>query len=224
MMKAGKNPEPRKKLLKISDFNYQVGNSISLPAVDEKHSSKFFEILKNRKSERQFRKLRITQLAKVLWFCAKARGISIADNDQILFHTNVPSAGSIHPIDILISLPGPITKRKLHYYDPFTHKLWELTLDKRKLFSFIRIIDQNIKTSNSTIFWFAGDILRTNEKYKNPESLVWRDAGALIMTVQLVATAFNIRSCAVGTLAEPFFAKLFNNSKSYISAGGVLLG
>ena len=73
------------------------------------------------------------------------------------------------------------------------------------------------------LVWFVAHVKRTQAAYINPESLVWKDAGALIMMFQLVATAFDIKSCPVGTLGEPIPSEMFGGAK-IISAGECLSG
>jgi hypothetical protein len=89
--------------------------------------------------------------------------------------------------------------------------------------AFFNNVNECLNIVNATVVWFVAHLQRTEAKYKNPESLIWRDAGALITTIQLVATAIKIRSCPIGTLGEPFFSKLFTKG-NVISAGGILVG
>ncbi len=221
-MLAGKNPEPRRKHKNMEGFNYQVQEYISLPKVQNITGPLFFEVLINRKSERAFKRLTLEQLSNILWHSAKTKKIIASELGTVLSHRTSPSAGAIHPIDIFISLPVPIELRILYYYDPFAHRLATLKLSSTELKLFFENINSCLSIENATLIWFVAHPDRTAVKYENSESLVWRDAGALTMTVQLVATAFNIKSCTIGTLGEPFLSQSFENK--LFSAGGLLLG
>lgn len=224
MMPAGKNPEPRKRLKKIVAFTYPVEEYIPLPKIRYSLKPTFLQIINNRKSERKFAKLTLKQISNLLWHSSKVKTVSVTNENQILTHRNVPSAGAIHPIDIFISLPEEFEKRILYYYDPFTHKLAKVKLSKAALLLFFQNVNNNLDIKDATLIWFAANINRTESKYKNPESLIWRDAGALVMLFQLVATALKIKSCPIGTLANPFFSDLFPKNNNIISAGGLLFG
>lgn len=221
-MKAGKNPEPRKLLKNFKLFNYSIERVTDLPKPIKKESPLFFEVIAKRKSKKGFKKLSLHQISSLLWHSAKAKQVSVSDSGQILYRSNAASAGAIHPIDILVSLPASLSKRSLFYYDPFSHQLASLVVKKNHWSSFTSNVNTCINLTNATLFWFAAHPVRTEAKYKNPQSLIWRDAGALITLVQLVATGFNISSCPVGTLGEPYFSAMF--CKNLISAGGIAIG
>ena len=222
-MQAGKNPEPLKKLKKESkNFSYQVEEYIRLPKPEINLDSLFIDVLNSRRSQRVFKKLTLKKISTLLFHSAKAKEVFISPTGSVLSHRASPSAGAIHPIDILISLPANLDRRMLLYYNPFTHRLGRLKITKPDLTLFLENINKCLALGNATLIWFAVHPDRTTNKYKNSESLIWRDAGALTMSVQLVASALKINSCPIGTLGESFFCKDFANK--LVSGGGLLLG
>ena len=46
----------------------------------------------------------------------------------------------------------------------------------------------------------VGDMNRVAALYERPESLLWRDAGVLLQTLALVATAYRLALCPLGIL------------------------
>jgi SagB-type dehydrogenase family enzyme len=224
MMQIGKNPEPRKKLKKNNNIPYQVEEYISLPKANEVPDVSFFDVLKNRKSERSFSPLTIQQISDLLWNAAKVKSVFVSNEGQILSHRTSISAGAIHPIDIFLSPAKSLVERELFYYDPFGHKLGRMMLNKQILFDFFKASHLCLDCTNATIVWFGGSIERTWAKYINPESLVWRDAGALLMTIHLASCALNLKSSAIGTLAEPNFTALLGEQYHLKSVGGILVG
>ncbi|WEK34733.1 MAG: nitroreductase family protein [Candidatus Pseudobacter hemicellulosilyticus] len=221
-MPAGKNPNPRKKIQNTPTFHYKIGEYILLPEILDTNQILFFTVLKRRRSTRSFGKLSLNELSTLLWHSAKVQKLFVSENGAILSHRPAPSAGGIHPIDVFVSLPTLINERKLLLYDPIGHRLGRLIINPVDESSFFEEVNNCLQMDNGTLIWFGAYMASTALKYHNPESLVWRDAGALLMTFQLVATALGIASCPVGTLGEPFF---FNSlDKMVLSSGGVLVG
>lgn len=221
-MPAGKNPELRKNIKKYSPLNYKIDEYILLPGILDRVNSSFFDVLNNRKSTRSFGQLGLDQLSTLLWYSVKAKKLSVSESGMILSHRAAPSAGGIHPIDVFVSLPISLSKRQLLLYDPIGHRLARIKINCADGSGFFKEIDSCLPLTEGTLIWFGASLSDTGMKYVNYESLVWRDAGALLMTFQLVATALKINSCPVGTLGEPFLSKTLE--KKVISAGGLLVG
>ncbi|HWX23327.1 MAG TPA: hypothetical protein VN578_25775 [Candidatus Binatia bacterium] len=59
-------------------------------------------------------------------------------------------------------------------------------------------VDLCLKVQKGTVFWFVADFARSGAKYQNPESLVWRDSGALLATINLVAEGLGLNCCGLG--------------------------
>jgi len=215
-----KNPRPKRTESSVEGFDYQVCNTISLNRPKQDYRSNFFDLPFLRRSIASLSGLTDQELADLLWFTTKVIRTKYHSNDYILTHRPTPSAGAIHPIDLLIV---PNTRSIVYYYNPFSHSLNQLKVDEGLMQSFIGHINKNLILSDATLIWFVAHVNRTASKYDHPESLVWRDAGALIQTIQLTCTAMNLGSCPIGTLAEPFLSQLLNDG-SVVSAGGIIVG
>ena len=215
-----KNPRPKKKEEVVSPFYYLGHEKVLLTKPSGVNSRDFFEVATERTSQRKFAALTGSRLAELLWYSAKVISTHSQANGYILSHRPSPSAGARHPIDIIVSMPAK--KRKLEYYNPFDHSLNVITADQILTDRFVGHINECLEIQEGTIIWFLAHQIRTGAKYDNPESLVWRDAGALIYCMQVVCTALNLSSCAVGTLADPFLNKLFGEEVT--SAGGIIIG
>lgn len=223
-MKNGINPEPLKEFKKIPSYVYPLGDILTLPQATSELNTSFAEVIGGRQSTRIFEKIDLQQISNILWYSAKVRNVFISDEGNFITHRPSPSAGGIHPIDIFISSPNFISKRSLQFYNPFTHCLYKLNVDNKKLIHFFEQINKCLPLENATLIWYVAHLDRTASKYKKPDSLIWRDAGALIMTFQLVASGLNLHSCPIGTLAEPFLSCLFDKPNSIVSCGGLLIG
>ena len=215
------NPTPKQHEELVPGFNYPIKSRIKL-ARPENNAADFFELIRQRSSIRTFKKLKPGDLDQLLWYSDKAFSVDINDRGYILYHRPVPSAGARHPIDILVCLD--VSRPVLHYYDPFTHALGQLDLDEPIVQGFLMHVQQNLPVMEGVLLWLIAHPARTEAKYENAESLVWRDAGALIQQIQLTATALGLGSCPIGTLGVPFEQQLFGNIGRTIAAGGIVVG
>jgi SagB-type dehydrogenase family enzyme len=221
-MRSGRNPKHRKKILEVTTFLYKTKGKITLPKPVFKDRVSFFDVLENRRSTKIFTEIKLNQIGGLLWHSAKVRQVSVSKEGLIRTKTNSPSAGALHPIDIFVTFFSN-SERCFYYYNPFDHSLENLLIDFKLFEDFLNHVNQSVEIKNGCLLWFGADLNRTKAVYKNPESLLWRDAGALLMTVQLVAQALRLHSCPLGTLGEPYFSQLFNSYKLQ-SAGGIIIG
>jgi SagB-type dehydrogenase family enzyme len=223
-MPTGSNPKPRSRIKAIKAKAYPVQQVISLPYCNVEDTPSFFEIIERRRSKRNFSAFSMELLSAVLWHSAKVKNVWIGNDFEIYSHRPAPSAGGVHPLDLFISLPDKITSRNLCYYDPFAHNLGVLKAKSAILERLFSHFNTNLCIEEATIVWVIADFERTEVVYKNSESLVWRDTGVLLNTIQLVATAFNLSSCMLGTLGNPYVSKIFENRSKLVSGGAILLG
>ncbi|WP_235942100.1 nitroreductase family protein [Pontibacter fetidus] len=162
-------------------------------------------------------------IGDLLWFTSKVMEVEMLESGFLWTHRPTPSAGGRHPIDILVSLPSEFGSRSFCVYNPLDHSLNELEVDASDLNALIEHTDNILTIGNATILWFVAHSYRTSSKYENSESLVWRDAGALLYCHQLVSQALGIRCCPLGSLGEPYVSNLLGGDTLY-GVGGCLLG
>ncbi|MEJ7693172.1 nitroreductase family protein [Daejeonella sp.] len=217
-----RNPKPKLTEEAVLPFIYPIKGNTKLQRPSLPYHYDFFDIAFERRSTRRFGLLLPGQLDALLWFAAKAIEVQVQPNGYVLSHRPSASAGARHPIDILVCSNGPIPT--VAYYNPFQHSLDILVLDSATVKGLLAHINENLAMQQGVFLWLVAHPLRTIAKYDFAESLVWRDAGALLQQIQLTATAINLASCPVGTLAEPFAERLFGNSSKIISAGGIVVG
>ncbi|MEK6280408.1 MAG: nitroreductase family protein [Acidobacteriota bacterium] len=112
-----------------------------------------------------------------------------------------------------------------YIYEPAAHALGRLKLPNNEVLSqFVDLVNQILLLENSTIIWFAAQFDRTLSKYEDGESLVWRDCGALIATISLVAECLGLNCCAVGITGEPLISQMLSSEERVVGVGGLLLG
>jgi hypothetical protein len=108
---------------------------------------------------------------------------------------SAPSAGGLHPIRLLI-LPIEGSAASQGFYDPNQHTL--IRIDRNALDLNRESIDELLGQTGGTTIQLAADAVLINACYTHASSLMWRDAGALLATICLVATALELQSTAVG--------------------------
>lgn len=216
-----KDPKPKSEQKNFTPFLYPIKDKISLQRNFENVDKDFLEVISNRSSAREFTNFTQLDLERLLHYCCQIKYIDFDETGFLLTKRTTPSAGSRHPVDLLISMPNNV--RTLSYYNPIDHTLGELEIERTRLDNFFSMINENLPIRNACIVWFSIQTDKTASKYDNPESLYWRDAGVLIYALQLIVTYLGFNSCPLGTLATISFEKLFHN-KTLLSGGGILIG
>lgn len=216
------SPAPREVDLPQSEFPYQIVEESYLPEAEPLPDTPLSAVLASRRSRRTFKALSPENLNTLLWHSARAIEVG-RPNIESWQHRPTSSAGGRHPIDLLIFREE--NKLKVIYlYDALSHALKRLNASDEDLDQFFSSVNRVIPLDQATIIWFAAQFERTLSKYENGESLVWRDAGALLTTIALVAECIRVNSCAVGITGEPDISRMLNSREKVVGVGGVLVG
>lgn len=218
------NPEPKRNEDAPVVFHYPVDNSIQLIRPSHIEPIYLADVIAQRRSTHIFRQLSLVEISKVLWLSAKVQEIAWQSNGYILSRRPSASAGARHPIDILIMSPILDSLKSFHYYNPFAHSLSRLVLSDILIEEFTNHVSSVLDVANATIIWFIAHPDRTEAKYNNAQSLIWKDAGALIHSIQIACAGYNIKSCPVGSLGEPYISQMFKEHGNVFSAGGIVVG
>jgi len=217
------SPSPREVELPYVEFAYNVEVQYYLPQPENNPERTFTDILSARRTKRTFNPVSQQRLISLLWLSAKASIVNTPSEPRWQ-HRPTPSAGGKHPVDLLIFPNGP-TEKAGYVYDSVSHVLSLLKItDGKSLEQFFSAVDQVVAIERATIIWLIAQFDRTLSKYENGESLVWRDAGALLSTVSLVAEYLNLNCCALGITGEPFISRILDSQDKVIGVGGLLLG
>lgn len=218
------SPIPRMIEVPYTDFKYEITKRIYLATPESIPAVNFFDIIESRASRREFEKLPIDRLSVLLWYSAKTRLVAKLDKGNLWQHRPTPSAGGRHPIDILIINSNGEEYAPIYLYDPVAHALCQLSFSNEILKKFLETINNVVPIGKATVIWFAAQFGRTLSKYENGESLVWRDAGALLATMAFAAEALNINCCPIGITGEPWISEILSSNKLVVGAGGCLFG
>jgi SagB-type dehydrogenase family enzyme len=162
----------------------------------------FADILASRRSQRSFGPMTLADLADVIVPSARVQRWWKAPDGYTATERPVPSAGGRHPLDLaLLALNVHGVEPGLWHFDPALCDLVRADLPtdvgRAALAEVLRAFEGD-GTPAAAIFVIA-DFSRTLSRYPNGMSLVFRDAGALLATLHLSASASGVASCIVGT-------------------------
>jgi len=135
----------------------------------------------------------------------------------------VASAGALHPISVVVMRPAlwPLPLR----VDPWSGRLQALKVaDGAALRRGIELLVSMVPNGNPTFAALLGDIALVDGAYANPGSLLWRDAGALLATLHLCASAIGLGFCPLGLLGNEIAAALFPGNDRIVACGTAAIG
>lgn len=214
------NPILRNLELDYTEFDYPIISRKFLPEPVLKSDISLSDILNKRTSKRTFGLITLEQINFLLWHCARTLKSNTTGNRWE--HRPVPSAGGKHPVDIFI-IRSNKEKVTVSLYENKSHSLAELNIDEKKAEDLVNEAQTILPRQDAAIFWFGAQFSRTVSRYKNGESLVWRDTGILIGTFALIAESINLNCCSLGITGEPHFSGLFK-TEQLAGVGGIYVG
>jgi hypothetical protein len=154
-------------------------------------------------------------VASVLWHGARTRAAWRGWQ-----HRAHSSAGGLHPIHVVLA--G--SERSPALYDPVRHSLHELVCaDPEQVQAEVCAARAVVPSAQGVLLQFVAHASRTHAAYEHAESLVWRDAGCLIATLQLVATWHGLATCPLGILGSGLISAIEKNPQ-LVAVGAMLVG
>lgn len=171
-------------------------------------TSSFSSLIEKRRTRYEFNALSMRDLGILFSLTCKVRVTAISQMGFLLSRRPTPSAGAIHPIHVVVHLPG---SQVLHRYDPFTHALVELAceIDTATL---RRELNEIVDGGDGVLLLFVAEPGLTNAKYADAQSLVWRDAGILQGYFSMAAEALGLNFAPLGVTGEPWASRLVSQT------------
>jgi hypothetical protein len=211
-------PKPRAVRLPYERMAWMVESEELLP-IPEALELPFDRVLDHRRSQRSFTGLERQTLSSLLWASAGTRDASspIAPWE----HRPPPSAGGLHPIHTLLI---PHDEHRLARYNGKRHTLEWIACTPRLVEQVRDDAGLFMPAGGATILLFAAEFLLTASCYEQPESLIWRDAGALQGQFGLVAAGLDANFCLLGTTADAWIKCLLGSNPELLGVGAALVG
>lgn len=218
-----RSPIPRRRLIDTPALPLPTrATQRMVPPAQSSHVD-VFAVLSERRTRRHFGTLSAADLSAFLWHAARTRVSYLDETGRRVESRPAPSAGACHPHDILIVRDG---KRgpTATLYDPRAHALSEVVCRRGLVRHFSLQVSEIVPVGRGTILWLVGQPQRTADRYRHPESLLWRDAGVLLGVMALVAEALGLAFCPVGMTGDPYVSKLVGARGGISGFGGAILG
>jgi len=220
-----KAPRPLVKPRTLPFYDFQISAVLAIPKPKRRKWLPLDRVLDGRQSRRDFKaSLTFQELGDLLWYSSRTRHTTRLAGNTLWASKPSPSGGGCHPVQMLV-LRAPVLGDKLLLYDSDHHVFGVRELLNAKLLhKCLREVDECLETHNGTVIWFVADLARSGTKYRNPESLAWRDSGAILATIGLVAEGMGLECCGLGLHDIPSLRRFFKLSKSVIGVGGCVIG
>jgi SagB-type dehydrogenase family enzyme len=175
--------------------------TINLPEPIFDDEIKFWDIIKNRKSSRNFRNEPITleQLSSLLFGMTGLTRFF----PQFAFRT-VPSAGGLYPIEVYPIINNVLKlNRGIYHYNISKHSL-ELLQDGDFRTEIARAcLDQKMAYNSAVNFVWTALIERSKWKYlQRCYRYIYMDAGHIGQNFYLIAEALNLGACTIGAIFD----------------------
>lgn len=181
----------------------------------------FFDVLHGRNSSPPSRALTHRALSLLLWHAAAITHTGADAAGRPVRRRAAASAGGIHPIDIYVEDDVNVVMR----YDPLRHCLGLVPgLSRREWRRRRAEVARAMRGKGGTMMLLVADAAAVAARYRNHESLVYRDAGCMIATLQMTAEALGLRCVPLGFLGEALVKTLRLDAKRYVPCGVLCAG
>lgn len=179
----------------------------------------FFDLLENRKSTREFDPLCLNDLSALLWF--SQRHVRLDNFDQNRVRTPIPTIGSLASVQTIV-----VDQRfSAWVYNGEHHTACRLSSASEVSREIRSDANNFFQVGGGSLLLFVASRSYLEQYYRAPDALVLREAGVLLGTMALLAEAFDLAFCPLGTAAEDWLEKLLHvNKQTIVPAGAAVVG
>lgn len=220
-----RSPRPWRQPRPASQWDFQVSGILRASTVRQRRLGTLEGLLERRQSRRQFdAPLTVQQLGDLLWHAYRVRRRNRASGNWYWESRPCPSGGGAYPISVVSLQVKSFSKALLIYYAR-DHAFGVRELPSKAILRrALTDVDPCLKVGKGTLLWFVADIGWSGGRYQNPESLAWRDSGALLATVSLVAEGMGLNCCGLGMHEIPSVRRFLRLEKRVLGVGGCVIG
>lgn len=199
------NPAPRQEPGTYKPWQWPVVRSVALPAASDALHACAGSLLE-RRSRRTFAPIALGELSTLLWHTLHCQRTAESPMGFAIQQRPTPSAGAIHPVHLLIQVPGEdgVWAR----YNSLTHALDVIGPPADVLRGLCIEADQVVSAQSGSLLLFVAEPAMTAAKYENADSLVWRDAGVMQGALAIAAEALALNYCLLGITGDPWVGQL----------------
>lgn len=180
---------------------------IPLPRPRRPNQARLDSVLRHRRSHREFASGEIS-LAALAELLTSAAGVQRSVPVAGVSYRPHPSAGGRHPLEIYVgALHVADLGRRAYRFDPFESCMYETGADPSRLDRLPEELGEalgsELPVEPAAVLLITAVFGRTMWKYEQIGlSLIYKDAGALLQTLHLVAQALRLAGCPVHLRGE----------------------
>jgi SagB-type dehydrogenase family enzyme len=167
--------------------------------------------------------LTLQQLGDLLWHAYRVRRRAQVAGGRVWESRPCPSGGGCYPVRVVVLRMASMPQALLVYFAEHhafgVHDLHTKALLRKALAPIARCL----RPGKGTLLWFVADLGLSGGRYQHPESLAWRDSGALLATIGLIAEGMRLNCCGFGAHDMPTLRRFLRLGKSVVGVGGCVL-
>ncbi len=181
---------------------------------------RFSQVLTKRRSSRMLSVVSPEIVANVIRRSLQVSDFGTGPNNGRL-RKAVLSAGAVHPIKGLFFRGYS----EILFYDDLDDAFFEITpYNNEKWYRFVDCCAEVLPQNNGYWLLLFADSSDTKYLYEEPDSLIWRDAGAALQVLAMVSNACGLVFCPAGLLGQNGLDSLTDKKPQYIAAGVAAIG
>jgi hypothetical protein len=215
------DPLPRQTPLAFRRIDWPVSRTVVLPPPVPPPINDFATVMAARYSSRRIRRTSLRETANFLAFACAVK--STWGVDSLRSSRPAHSAGALHPVEVLLVAGG--RRDRVFRINPLLNAIQSLrTQWTPPLKSLDAKLAVMLPHARSDYLVLLADPAVTDSYYFDPQSLIWRDAGALMQTLHFCATAYRLALCPAGITGTELAAAIFGADSRLIGAGVAVIG
>ena len=200
-----------------------VSSRTALPPPQLTRPALFGAVLDERRSAHPARPLLTCDLSTLLWYAVRVRHSGHDELKRPWFSRSSPGAGGVCEVDVVVDdgASEPWLYDARHHQAVHLDRIdfEALTQARSRLRSWLP--DAH---ANATTFYCVADVAAISARYEFSETLIWRDAGALIAVIALVSEWIGVVCCPLGLTGAEMTMALSASMPAHQAAGVVILG
>lgn len=215
------NPLPKVAPRPHLPIDWPVSRTVALWPPVPPPVADFAAVMGARKSLRRILRSSLRETVNFLAFACAPR--STWGNNNKRSSRPSHSAGALHPVEVLL-VAGP-RRDRVFRVDPLRNVLQSLqTPWAAPLRSLDASLSAMLPEARCDYLVLLADPAVTDACYFDPQSLMWRDAGALMQTLHFCATAYRLAFCPAGITGTEVAEATFGAGSRLIGAGVAVVG
>ncbi len=212
------SPRPRARVVLPRPLSASIAGlrRLAIPTLQIKEN--LGDLLARRQTDYRSTSIDIETAGIICWFTK--RNIRKFDGESgQLSHRPTPSAGALHPIELVIT--GLQGSPGAWWYRADAHAFALLDGGDSTLRALETETAACLPVEPASQIWLLGDIEKVSAKYERPETLLLRDAGFLLCTLTLTATAMGLAPVPIGVTANSILPTVAQWSRPVVGLGGL---